>query len=51
MKSSSVPKEVSKLEGVKVLSMSMGYSHTMLVAENETQEQIDKLESLPLFEP
>lgn len=51
MKSSSTPKEVSKLEGVKVISLTMGYSHTMLIAECETQEQMDKLETFPIFEP
>lgn len=50
-KSSSVPKEVNKLDGVKVLQLSMGYSHTMIIAEDQTQEQKDKLETLPVFEP
>lgn len=50
-KSSITPKEVSKLEGVKVLQLTMGYSHSLLVGATETQEQRDKLETLPKFEP
>lgn len=50
-KSTSVPKEVSKLEGVKVLQLAMGYSHTMIIAATDTQEQRDKLDTLPVFEP
>ncbi|GLV48659.1 uncharacterized protein CBL_06051 [Carabus blaptoides fortunei] len=50
-KSTSVPKEVNKLEGVKVLQLAMGYSHTMMIAATDTQEQRDKLDTLPVFEP
>ncbi|XP_018319539.1 protein RCC2 homolog [Agrilus planipennis] len=50
-KSSSTPKEVSRLNGIKVLGLTMGLSHTILIAQNNTDEQKQKLESFELFEP
>jgi alpha-tubulin suppressor-like RCC1 family protein len=50
-KSSTNPKEVSRLAGVKVLGLSMGYGHTLLIAQNDTPEQIAKLETFDVFEP
>lgn len=50
-KSSTTPKEVTKLAGVKVLSLAMGYSHTLLIAQNETEEQKEKLNSLEEYDP
>lgn len=50
-KSSTVPKEVTQLTGVKVLGLSMGLCHTMLIAQDETSEQHTKLESFEKFEP
>lgn len=50
-KSSTIPKEVSKLAGVKVLSLSMGMSHTLLIAQEDTPEQKEKLEAFELYEP
>lgn len=43
--------QVTKLSGVKVLSLSMGMSHTLLIAQNETPEQEEKLNSFDEFEP
>ncbi|XP_044267022.1 protein RCC2 homolog [Tribolium madens] len=50
-KSSSTPKEVTKLTGVKVLGLSMGFGHTLLIAQNETPEEQTKLETFDVFEP
>lgn len=50
-KSTSVPKEVNKLEGVKTLNLACGHSHSMIIAATETQEQRNKLETFPVFEP
>jgi hypothetical protein len=43
--------QVSRLAGVKVLGLSMGYGHTLLIAQNDTPEQIAKLETFDVFEP
>ncbi|XP_017785225.1 PREDICTED: protein RCC2 homolog [Nicrophorus vespilloides] len=48
-KSSTTPKEVSKLNGVKVICLSMGYSHTMVVAKYETPEQKEAVDGLEEF--
>lgn len=50
-KSTSVPKEITRFSGVKVLSVSMGYSHSLLVAQNDTPEQVAKLETFEMFTP
>ncbi|KAI4464569.1 protein rcc2 [Holotrichia oblita] len=50
-KSTTVPKEVTRLSGIKVLCLTMGLSHTLLIAQNETPEQTSKLESFDKFEP
>ncbi|KYB27340.1 Protein RCC2 homolog-like Protein [Tribolium castaneum] len=50
-KSSTTPKEVTKLTGVKVLGLSMGFGHTLLIAQNETPEEKTKLETFDVFEP
>lgn len=50
VKSSSSPREVQKLNGVKVLGLSMGYSHTLLIVQNNTPEQIAKLETFEEFD-
>lgn len=43
--------QVTRLSGIKVLGLSMGMSHTLLIAMNDTPEQQQKLESFKVFEP
>ncbi|KAL3282791.1 hypothetical protein HHI36_005957 [Cryptolaemus montrouzieri] len=50
-KSSTVPKEVNKLSGLKVICLTMGYSHTLMVVNNETPEAQEKLKTLQTFTP
>ncbi|XP_050302274.1 protein RCC2 homolog [Anthonomus grandis grandis] len=50
-KSSTTPKEVTKLQGVKVLSLSMGFWHTMIVAADDTPERKAKLDEMKTYEP
>ncbi|XP_044736012.1 protein RCC2 homolog [Chrysoperla carnea] len=50
-KSSTVPKEVNRFEGVQVLSISLGYSHSLFIVNDNTPELAAKLEKFPLFEP
>ncbi|CAH1104575.1 unnamed protein product [Psylliodes chrysocephalus] len=50
-KTSTTPKEVNKLSGVKVISLAMGLCFTILVAANETPEQKQKLENLKEYIP
>lgn len=42
---------MTRLIGVKVLGLSMGMSHTLLIAANDTAELKEKLEAMPRFEP
>ncbi|KAF5288966.1 hypothetical protein FQA39_LY03845 [Lamprigera yunnana] len=51
IRSSATPREVTKLSGMKILSLAMGYSHSMVVVQNNTPEQIAKLETFDTFEP
>jgi len=51
IKSSTVPKEVTKLSGMKVLSLTMGYSHTLIVVKYDTDEEKAVVDKLDEFEP
>ncbi|XP_018574597.1 protein RCC2 homolog [Anoplophora glabripennis] len=50
-KTSTVPKEVTKLAGMKVLGLAMGLCFTLLIAQNDTLEQKQKLETLKEYKP
>nr|CAH7730683.1 unnamed protein product [Callosobruchus chinensis] len=50
-KSSTVPKEVTKLSGHKVLGLSMGLCFTLMIVANETDEQKEKVAKLPEYKP
>lgn len=43
--------QVTRLSGIKVLGLSMGMSHTLLVTPSDTPEQQEKLESFKVFDP
>ncbi|XP_030755247.1 protein RCC2 homolog [Sitophilus oryzae] len=49
-KSSTTPKEVTRMQGIKVTSLSMGYSHTLIIAAEDTPEQKAKLEAMKKYE-
>lgn len=50
-KSSTVPKEVSKLGGLKVLGLTMGYSHSLVIVNNALPEVQEKLKNFQTFTP
>lgn len=43
--------QVTRLSGIKVLGLSMGMSHTLMIVANDTPEQQQKLESFKEYEP
>ncbi|XP_026463630.1 protein RCC2 homolog [Ctenocephalides felis] len=49
-KSSSTPKEVSRLEGMKIPQVTMGYSHTLLLVDTDDAKTLEKYEKMPVFE-
>lgn len=42
---------MTRLSGIKVLGLSMGMSHTLMIVQNDTPEQEQKLESFKVYEP
>jgi alpha-tubulin suppressor-like RCC1 family protein len=48
-KSSSVPKEVNKMEGMKVVQVAMGMSHTMLLCNTEDDKTREKYDNFNEF--
>ncbi|CAG9781714.1 unnamed protein product [Diatraea saccharalis] len=50
-KSSARPKEVTRMEGVLVTQVAMGYSHTLLLADDTDQPTRQKLDTMPTFTP
>ncbi|BET00283.1 Regulator of chromosome condensation (RCC1) repeat [Nesidiocoris tenuis] len=50
-KSSSVPKEVKALDGIHVESVSMGATHTLMIAREASPEDTKKIEALGVHEP
>lgn len=50
-KSTARPKEVTKMEGTNVTQVAMGYSHTLLICVDNTDEIKAKIDAMPLFEP
>ncbi|KAK3789102.1 hypothetical protein RRG08_029851 [Elysia crispata] len=51
IKSSTIPKEVKPLEGLYVHQVSCGFSHTLLIARCDTEEEQTALEKLPVYSP
>lgn len=51
IKSSTVPKEVKPLEKVYVHHVSCGYSHSMMIARVDTEEEREAVAKLPEFTP
>ncbi|KAL0902086.1 hypothetical protein ABMA27_000039 [Loxostege sticticalis] len=50
-KSTARPKEVSRMEGLNITQVAMGYSHTLLLSEDSADEVKQKLENVPTFDP
>lgn len=48
-KSSASPKEVTKMEGMKIPQVTMGFSHTLLICDTEHAGTKAKYDSLPKF--
>ncbi|CAD7086110.1 unnamed protein product [Hermetia illucens] len=49
-KSSTVPKEVTRLEGMKIPHVTMGYSHTILLVNTDHELTKEKYDKLPEFD-
>ncbi|XP_031767431.2 protein RCC2 homolog [Galleria mellonella] len=45
------PKEVTKMEGMNITQVTMGFSHTLLLCDDSTEEVKQKLAAMPAFEP
>lgn len=43
--------QVTKMQGIKVVGLSMGYWQTLIIASEETPEYKAKVEALKLYEP
>ncbi|KAM4016911.1 LOW QUALITY PROTEIN: protein RCC2 [Anomaloglossus baeobatrachus] len=50
-KSSTTAQEVKTLDGIYSEQVAMGYSHTMIVARDETEQDKEKLKKLPEYNP
>ncbi|XP_045541786.1 protein RCC2 homolog [Papilio machaon] len=50
-KSTAKPREVTKMEGLNITQVTMGYSHTLLLCDNSTEEVQKKLSLMPVFNP
>ncbi|XP_069467237.1 protein RCC2 [Ambystoma mexicanum] len=50
-KSSTTAQEVKTLDGIYIEQVSMGYSHTLVVARDETEQDEEKLKKLPEYNP
>lgn len=49
-KSTTIPKEVNRLEGMKIPQVTMGYSHTLLLVNTENEATNGKYLKQPEFE-
>ncbi|CAH2103711.1 unnamed protein product [Euphydryas editha] len=50
-KSTARPKEVSRMDGLNITQVAMGYSHTLLLSDDSSEEVKTKLASMPTFDP
>ena len=50
-KSSTNPKEVKPVDGVYIHKVACGYGHTLLIAKCDTDEEKERIDKLPVFEP
>lgn len=51
IKSSTVPKEMKPIEGIYVHHVSCGFSHTLLIARCDTEEEQKAIDKLPVYTP
>ena len=50
-KSSTNPKEVKPVDGVYIHKVACGHGHTLLIAKCDTDEEKERIDKLPVFEP
>ncbi|XP_072930881.1 protein RCC2 [Epargyreus clarus] len=50
-KSTARPREVSRMDGLNITQVTMGYSHTLLLCDDTAEEVKQKLANLPSFVP
>jgi len=51
IKSSTNPKEVKPLENVYIHKVACGYSHTLMIARCDTDEEQEEVEKFPVYKP
>ena len=49
-KTSASPLEITKLDGVHILQVGMGHSHTVFIARNETEDDKKALEKFKILD-
>ncbi|XP_039763322.1 protein RCC2 homolog [Pararge aegeria] len=50
-KSTARPREVSSMEGLNITQVAMGFSHTLLLCNDSSEEVKQKLATMPTFDP
>lgn len=50
-KTAPAPTEVKKLDGIHIHQLTCGYSHTLFIARQDSEEEQNKLENLPEYNP
>nr|XP_034839609.1 protein RCC2 [Maniola hyperantus] len=50
-KSTARPKEVTSMDGLNITQVAMGFSHTLLLCNDSSEEVKQKLATMPTFEP
>lgn len=48
-KSTSTPREVNRLEGMKIPQVAMGFSHTLLLVNTDNEATKEKYDKMPEF--
>ncbi|KAK1157257.1 hypothetical protein AOXY_G24872 [Acipenser oxyrinchus oxyrinchus] len=50
-KSSTTAQEIKTLDGIYAEQVAMGYSHSLVIARNETDQDKERLKKLPEYNP
>ena len=48
-KSSTTPMEVKALEGLYIISVTCGLSHTLMICRDDTEEEREKIKKLQVY--
>ena len=50
-KSSTMAQEVKSVPGVYMNKIQCGFAHTLMIARNDSKEDQEKIERLPIYQP